>query len=256
MSYDLSFLYDYIERNDKTRNHDFFNTVISQLSIIYGTDNIKKAAQKRNVNDFKTILKTYNYPESEIETFFLKIFTIFTKYKNQYYEKSNFFIEIEKQIIDMMVFKINATKVDDNEIIHFENTLYSKYNPNLICRIFNLLFNKNDDSIYNYWLTKKEIDFDNVDVEFLPNIKYEQFGLSLDEVKKMAPRKIKNLNEQIVLMAKDDETNNGGRTQNITQDNQKRLVLTSGNAIVDAILLMGFIATQLFIGLLIFLKLG
>jgi len=204
--------------------HNIFLNVLKQLIIIYGEDNIIKPFLDNNESLFTTNLQAYGYPLESV-TKWLRAMEAFSRDN----KKPNYFFElIEEHLIDMYTYKVMKTKnMSDKEA--FEKLLYTDNSANLIIRLYNLLYNKNIKSITEYWQNKlyeleHPIDLE-APITFLDPKLYQNYGLSIEEVKKMSNKDIEKINKQIIASENSGSDTSGGRSKK--SDEVKKLVLAT-----------------------------
>ena len=95
----------------------------------------------------------------------------------------------------------------------------------------------------NIYLYKHNYVFDEIEPDLLTKTLYEKHGLSLNEVKQLSNLKVNEINSMIIT----EEENN----EKIHKLNPFKLVLSSGNGIVDTLVLFSIVLTEIFIGFLI-----
>lgn len=208
----------------KYHKHSVFSNVIKQLIIIYGKENIFDLHLNNKELEFEKVLQQYGFCEDSIQKWLgaLEAFYRDNKFPNYFFEL------IQEGLIDMYVYRAKETNnMSDRE--DFEQLLYIDNSPNLIIRLYNLLHNKNLKSINEYW-QNRIFELENP-IDFLEPIKYlepksyENYGLTLEEVKRMSKEQIEKINRKITDSQSTSGDTSGGRTK--TAENVKKLVLAA-----------------------------
>ncbi len=207
----------------KYHKHSVFSNVIKQLVIIYGK-NIIDLYLNNNELEFTKVLEQYGFCHESLQKWLgaLEAFYRDNKMPNYFFEL------IQEGLIDMYVYRVKKTNnFSDKE--EFEKLLYIDNSPNLIIRLYNLLHNKNIRSINIYWESRL-FEIENP-IEFIEPIKllepklYENYGLTIDEVKQMSKKQIQQINKKIIESQSSSSDTGGGRTK--TAENGKKLVLAA-----------------------------
>jgi hypothetical protein len=208
----------------KYHKHSVFANVIKQLVIIYGAENIINLYENNNELEFTKALVQYGFCYESLQKWLgaLEAFYRDNKMPNYFFEL------IQEGLIDMYVYRVKKTKnFGDKE--EFEKLLYIDNSPYLIIRLYNLLHNKNIKSINAYWESRL-FELENP-IEFIEPIKllepklYENYGLTIDEVKKMSKNQIEQINKKITEAQSSSSDTGGGRTK--TAESGKKLVLAA-----------------------------
>lgn len=239
------------EKQNKFAKHNPILNITKFLIIIYGEINIINPYLSQNLSVLLNNLTVYGLKKSEVQEFLDNLEEFYQKYiANRCLENTELLNQIYFNLIDMVKSKGKKQLITISEFASYEELIYSKNNVNPVIKLYNLLINKKPDAIGNYWYkVKTELLHPVVEVNkplLAANI-YQNYGLSYDEVSKLSVNEIVKLNARI-QNEMDTETS-GGRTV----ENPKKLILTSGNAVIDSVLLLGFIATGILVGFIILL---
>lgn len=241
------------EKLEKFSSHNFMSNVIRQLSCVYSEAVVVSCFSTANKNNIISSFSVYGYSKENIELFLKNLLVFYTEYiLTKKYKKDSLIQDIEKNIIDMMICRMKKMLIDEENINLFEDTLYSPNSRSIPVKVYNFLLSTNGEAALDYWKKEKN----NVHrISYLAQNLYEKYGFTFNEVLQLDEKSVLEINKIITKSEQDGGNVTGGRNESIINEKPKRLVLTSGNAIVDAILLMSFIATQLFVGLLVAIEL-
>ncbi|HOP65456.1 MAG TPA: hypothetical protein PLX66_00300 [Bacilli bacterium] len=206
------------------KKHNIFSNVINQLIFIYGKENIIDPFLNNDENLLEKNFQLYGFSKEALEKWLRSLEALFRDNK-----KPNCFFEIVQEgIIDMYSYKVKYTK-NITDYYQFEKLLYLSTNSNFMMRLYNLLHSKNTRAIDEYWQNclfqlRNPIDFE-MPVEYLTTDKYQSYGLTLEEVKKMSTTDIIKLNKKITESETSDGEVSGGRANK--NDEVKKLVLAT-----------------------------
>ncbi len=212
---------------DKTKKyvkHNVFSNVIKQLIFIYGEETMLSLFNQNDDEKFAKIVSQYGFCKDSIQKWLNAMEAFYRDNK-----KPNYFFElIQEGLIDMYIYKVKSTK-DISDRYDFEKLIYVDNSPNLIIRLYNLLYNKNIKSINEYWKNRlfelyNPIEFKEV-ITYLSDKQYEDHGLTLEEVKRMSKEQIDKINKKIIVAENSSDETSGGRTN--IPDNNKKLVLAA-----------------------------
>lgn len=210
------------KKSNKYNPHNVYANIIKQLIFIYGEEKIMTPFENNNPEEFVTNLMAYGIGTSTIEKFLIHL-------GNYYLTKDKGYLleNIEKIIIDMYVKEASKNGFNEDDETEFEALLYTRTSPNLMLRLYNLLFNKNYNGITDYWKSKVfelnnpiELHLSNIYLE--PEV-YERFGFRMEHVREMSESEVIMLNQKIEANMAGDNATDGGRQE--TNNEVKRLVL-------------------------------
>ena len=211
-------------QSKKYQKHNVFSNVIKQLIIIYGKENIVDLFMQNNEAKFEKELEKYGFCRDSVQKWLGAMEAFYRDNK-----KPNYFFElIQEGLIDMYIYRVKVNK-DLSDMADFEKLLYVDNSPNLIIRLYNLLYNKNIKSITEYWKNRlfeleNPIELE-VPITYLDAKLYENYGLTLEEVKRMSKEQIDKINKKIIDAQNSSEDASGGRAK--TEENAKKLVLAT-----------------------------
>lgn len=209
----------------------FEKYIVNCLKFIFGEKIIEEIKESNNIE----ILQEYidqKYKDPKLYESFIKDIMNYEKECSNSNSISlpNIKGAIISDIINMYVY-LNITKeLSLEEIKSFEELLYSIKIPK---------------QTKEYWKQKKiliqnEITLVEIKPVLLPEKRYEQAGLKIDDVKKMDSRMIKKLNDYIESKIPEPKK-------------QSNLVLDSGSGFVNILLISSIIVTEISVGLIYFL---
>ena len=212
------------DKSKRYQKHNVFSNVIKQLIIIYGKENIINLYLENNEEKLEKELEQYGFCRDSLQKWLGAMEAFYRDNK-----KPNYFFElIQEGLIDMYIYRVKKTKdFEDQE--EFEKLIYTDNSPNLIIRLYNLLYNKNIKCITEYWKTKlfeleNPIELE-IPATYLSANLYENYGLTLEEVKRMSKEQIDKINKKIIDAQNNSGDTSGGRAK--ANDDIKKLVLAS-----------------------------
>lgn len=160
---------------------------------------------------------------------------------------TNSVVTIHKILIKMILLKNLYKGLSKEEIAYYD--YYLSVKEIRLKKILDLATNNIDDTI-NLWVRKRNIYlykhnyvFEEIEPDLLTKTLYEKHGLSINEVKQLSNLKVNEINNIIIT-----EEENSKKIHNL---NPFKLVLSSGNGIVDTLVLFSIALTEIFIGFLI-----
>lgn len=233
----------------------FENIVVRFLIALFSESAIIEAYQKQDAFLLKTTIKQDGY----------KKFNRFMAQLQKYYEWQNnrqkatrsiYFEKVQIDLIEMVMKKIDAKKINPMELIKFEQLLYTVDNPNPFMRLLNIYAAQNPDIVTQKWQVAKYrsshlIKLDNVKQVALDPRAYQLYGVTLEEVKNMSSEQVSAINKQILENCNIDDTE-GGRTQRL--DDVLKKVLEppkASSGVANAAIISSFVAVWLAIGMFI-----
>lgn len=243
------------DKQFKSLKHDPLLNVCKFLVGIYGEINVVNPYLSGNISVLATNLTVYGMNIEKIDEFLLNLNEFYQEYiVKKGLQKTELLAKIYFILFDMVLAKSKRENISDAEFHFFETLIYSGNNNNYLMKLYNMFINKDKNAIFAYWSkTKDEIKNPVIMVKEEPKplleaAVYANYGLSYEEVSQMSMEEIIKINDQITKQS--DNTTTGGRNV----EKPKKLVLTSGNAVIDSILFLGFVATQLLMGFILILE--
>lgn len=248
---------------------DFLLNVIDLLMDIYDKEKLINVYNQGNEAEFNKILLQFGLPTEELNNFY-KTTLEFYHWNNSAFIKTTLINDIQKTIIKMIKLKNETVNLSDNEIRDYEQKLYIKGTNGL----YNKINSVNPDEIFMIWEETKaemsnnklkdisipkfskaetfsqeefQITVNHKRPNLLENDKYESFGLTIEEVKKLDDSQIENINNRILQLELNNSESSGGIV-NQKEAKEKQKVLTpqnisGGGGFVDRLLLLGIMAT-------------
>jgi len=253
-------LNDYLNNKNKPEGivfNSFLVVVIRMLVAIYGELDIINPYITKNEESFNNNLMKYGANVDLIEK--LK------KMINEYYyiekrnlhaiirEDNNYFIEIQKCVIDLFNEKRLNYGITDSESKEFFNLLYTPGTSNALRMSFNYLNAGNIYEIAEYYknsMKNKKVENKEEKKKLLGFDVYKLFNISIADLSKMNEKDIDNLNSSIYksLNIKENAMNKDylleEKIKEITMQNNP---VTTGNGYVDILLIMSIIVTVIMI---------
>lgn len=229
--------YDFFYGN----NTSFERHIVECIADIYGKEHIKAYYEKKDENDFQSMIYQYRLKTTVYENV-LRDMSKYEAFKKQSANnpalKTDIMSMIESNIITMFITKSLVVKPSEEEISHFENTLLNDF------EMIKLHFNKSIDPNYTrqIWTKKKKLLNDNIELvevkpEFLDAGIYTRFGININDVKNMDYRMVEELNRYVTAKLDMESSKDKKQKKNNTT------VLSSGNGFVDAITIASIIVT-------------
>ena len=229
----------------------FERHVIECLVDIYGKEKLKRIYDEKNESKFIDMIYSYKVSHKVYDNFLRDTFK-FEDYKREKVMnstlKTDVACSIEISLITMFLHKSIIMQPSLEEISHFENNLLNDFS--IIKFHFNNSLNPNHTR--EAWEKKKKILYTNVELEeikpeFLDEFTYARFGIDIENVKDMDNKMVLELNKYIKnkLLVVESET-----VEKTKPKLTANTVISSGNGYVDALLMIGIIATEFSIGLI------
>lgn len=233
--------------------NSFLVVVIRMLITIYSELDIVNPLSISNEELFKNNLTKYGYTKNRVNLFLenLKNYYHVEEYnaKNTIKFRNDYFIIIQKDLIDMFISKRNNYQVSDEETKDFYDLLYTPNSPNPLRVSFNFLMADNVLEVDKYF--KNQLA--NSGKKLIPeekhylNIKaYELLNYSMDDIRGMDSKGIDRVNTQVYdyFKIRENAINKeyllDKAIEALERENNK---VTSGNGFVDILLVLSVIAT-------------
>ena len=233
------------------RINTFEMHVIKTLTIIYGEKSILLPYKIDNEVAFKCNLLMYGLKETEMEDFI--------KYMDEYYnfmqnykserKATGLINEIETLLLSMITKRGKKYPYTDEELREFD----SIFNPsNGELKQLKQLVSSNQGLIVREWATQKE-ELTNTQIRLKainPNLLdpkiYFKYGYDIKTIADLSEKDIDDVNNLILR-----EENKLYKLTNSVKTKQ-RIVLTTGSALLDLLIILSVVATELMIGVIIF----
>ena len=228
-------------------SHYYELTIIELLVKIYDRINIVVPYKTKYERTFITNLQVYGLSSEDVSKFInaLNDYNSWLLGAKGTYTDS--VITIHKILIKMILLKNLYKGLSKEEIEYYD--YYLSVKEIRLKKILDLATNNIDDTI-NLWVRKRNIYlykhnyvFEEIEPDLLTKTLYEKHGLSINEVKQLSNLKVNEINSMII-----NEEENNEKLHNL---NPFKLVLSSGNGIVDTLVLFSIVLTEIFIGFLI-----
>ena len=251
-------LEDYLSSKDKPEGvlyNSFLVVVIRMLISIYNELDIINPYKTRNVDIFDANLMKYGAKKEKIDTFKRLLdgfYTIEKRNETSLRRESNiYFIEVQKNLIDLFNYKRFNYGVTDKEVKEFFDLLYTPGTSSALRQSYNYLNAENIYEIAEYYNSETEKNVQNAEKEkkdLLSFDLYKLFNVSISDLSKMSSEEILKLNRNIYKSL--DVSENAINKEYLLQEKIKELTnpktpLTSGNGYVDILLIMSIIVTVL-----------
>ena len=233
--------------------NSFLVVVVRMLINIYSELDIVNPLSISNEELFKNNLTKYGYTKNRVNLFLENLRNYYrieeynahntTKFRNDY------FIIVQKDLIDMFIAKKNNYQVTEEETKYFYELLYTPSSPNPLRVSFNFLMTDNALEVDNYFKTQLA----NSGKKLIPeekhylNIKaYELLNYSMDDIRGMDSKGVDRVNTQVYdyFKIRENAINKDylldRAIEALERENNK---VTSGNGFVDILLVLSIIAT-------------
>ncbi len=250
---------DYLKSKDKPESilyNSFLVVVIRLLISIYGELDIinpyhmnDEEALNINLMKYGSNLEKINNLKRLIDGY-LKIEE---KNKNGVEKEENiYFIEIQKEIIDLFTLKRVNYGVSESEQKLFFDLLYTPGTSNVLRQSINYQYASDIYEVAKYYKEKSAIQGkDSKEKKELLNFNvYREFNIGINDLSKMSNSQIQSLNKQIyqAFDIKDNTMNKENiLNEKLNEINKSRRLLTTGNGYVDILLIMSVIVTTIMV---------
>lgn len=244
--------------NNDIVNNSFAVMFLKMLAIIYGEVDILNPYILKNEKSFQQNITKFGYSNEDYEKFinnYQNYYDIEKENNSLSIKKSNpYFVDIQKQLIDMFCKKKFAYKVSNIEEKEFFSLLYTSKTTHPLRSSYNYLTANNIREVEDYFYEQ----IDKIPEELAKpkksnvlNIEaYEILNYSLTDIANMDPESVDRVNENVYDFFEIDE-NAENRVDLLNQavENYKRYntKLTSGNGYVDILLVIGVVVTVILI---------
>ena len=239
--------------------NSFLVVFIRILCLIYGELDIINPYYTNNSDMFKYNLKRYNCPDDVIDNLMLLLdmyYKIELKNENSLdKEENNYFVEVQKKLIDLFIYKIENYEVNDLEYKSFFDLLYTPATSNPLRQSYNYLKALNPFEVATYYQERinnaKKFGKKIEQKELLNLDIYKLFNYKLSDISRMNNEELKNLNKNIYasLNINENAVNKNYLLEEAINklkynDNNK---VTTGNGYVDILIIMSIIVTSIMV---------
>ncbi len=255
---------NYIKYKNQINNieyNSFLTVVIRSLCVIYDELDIINPFTSADEETFKNNILKYSFDSKKYDELLEKL-NLFYQNEKTNLTPNNYFIEIEKLLIDMFISKKMNYDISSDEETNFKNLLYSPYSQNILMISYNYLHSKNPEEIINYYNNsvkinkkieiKKPKELLNPDAYRVLDINYTDVCLLNDEQRSKINEAVYaklNVNKNAVNA---DYLFDKALSEYFHKDDK----ITTGNGYVDILLIMGIVCTLIMlilVGTVIFL---
>lgn len=233
--------------------NSFLTVVIRLLVCLYSELDIINPIMTNNDDALKENLAKFGYSLENLETFFnnLQLFyEIDRKNEKLTIKKDNpYFVEIQKQLVDMLICKKLNFHLTEKEVVEFYSLLYTTSTKNPLRVSFNYLTAPKVTEVEDYF--KKQMR-ENVKViesqekDFLNMRAYEILNYNLEDIKIMDNERLEKINHQVYdfFKIRENAINKEYLLEKaIEAYEREKNKVTSGNGYVDILLVMGAMCT-------------
>ena len=233
--------------------NSFLVVIIRLLINIYSELDIVNPMVVNDEELLITNLSKYGYEKENIKLFLSKIQLYYDLEKENEHKvvkfKNKYFVDIQKDLIDMFIAKKLNYRITIEETKEFYNLLYTPYCPNPLQVSYNFLMAEDVLEIDRYF--KKEMKENVKEIKprekNLLNVKaYEILNYSMSDIENMDYSQINKLNHQVYDYFKIRENAINKKyllEKAIEAIEREKNKVTSGNGYVDILLIMSVICT-------------
>lgn len=257
---------DFKNSPDSEEFNSFLVVIVRILTLIYGELDITNPYRTNNVvglSGFDANLKKYGLSDNLLNEFKNQMLTYYQNENNIEILKE-YFIKIQRMLVDMFILKRSHVLVDVPEINELRDLLYLNDDKNNIKKALYDKLSPESDEIKNYLssrLFEQEHNF--IFTEYkdiaLSQEAYKLAGFNIVEVMNMSDQEIENINNKVYhfFRIKDTDLNKRKRLETAI-DYYKKYgnAITSGNGYVDMLLLSGIVATGLMVVVLVAIRIA
>lgn len=239
--------------NNEIIANSFEIMVLKMLAVIYGETDIINPYIIKSEKSFKQNITKFGYSGEDYENFkndFLEYYYIEEENKTLKIKKcNNYFVKIQKSLIDMFFSKKSNYRVTEEEENIFFDLLYTTKTTNPLRMSYNYLTAKNYREVEDYFYEKVEEAQTPVEPKKsnVLNIEaYEILNYSLTDIANMDSDSVDKLNENVYnFFDIEEDAENKTDLLNEAISNYKRYnqKLTSGNGYVDILLVFAIVMT-------------
>ena len=239
------------EGKQTDRLYAFEMYIIKALTIIYGEKSIILPYNIDNENAFKCNLLMYGIKESQMEDF-IKYMNDYYNFMNEYKSErraTGLIDEIEKILLDMISRRSKKREFTQDELNEFD-TVFNPLNGEL--KKLKDLIATNRGLIIREWQNQKEeltgtqIRLKAINPNLLDPKVYFKYGYDIKTIASLTEQEINEVNNIIIK-----EENKDNYLKNDTKA-RRRLVLSTGSTIIDLLVILSIIATELMVGFIVF----
>ena len=244
--------------DDEVVANSFPIMVLRMLAVIYGEVDIINPYIIRNEKSFKQNVIKFGYSTQDYEKFkndFLKFYEIDEENKISPIKKENpYFIQVQKDLIDMFIIKKENYKVSEEEEKSFFELLYTTKTTNPLRVSYNYLTTADIMEVETYFYKQLHKDEEKPEPPKKNNVlnieAYEILNYSLTDIANMDAASVDKINEHVYSFFEiDEEAENKNDLLNEAVQNYKKYNsrLTTGNGYVDILLIMGVVVTGIMV---------
>lgn len=231
--------------------NSFLVVVLRSLICIYSELDIFNPYITGNADSFKENLAKFGYPKEKIELLLTNLNNFYLEEK-EHYGKNDYFLEIEKQLVDMLICKKMNFHLTEKEVKDFYELLYTPRTPDPLRVSFNYVnSNGNIYEIDEYFRKQMQENVKVIEVKEknLLNLKaYEILNYSPEVIYKMSSEDIDKVNEQVYdyFKIRENAINKEYLLEKAIDEYLKeKNKITTGNGYVDILIIMSVICTTI-----------
>lgn len=251
---------DYILSKDNPNGvlyNSFLVVVIRMLINIYGELDIINPFQMKTEETFKNNLTKFGAQEEKVEELINLLEEYYKLEKRNVAslkrETNNYFISVQKCLIDLFTLKRINFEVSESERKDFFDLLYTPGTSNALRQSYNFLNAENVYEIAEYYKMSMQIETkkkEEVKKNLLGFDIYKLFNFSISDISKLNNEEVDKLNSKIYASL--DIAENAINKDYLLNEKIKSIKaqnnpITTGNGYVDILLIMSIIVTTLMV---------
>jgi hypothetical protein len=225
--------------------NSFFVVVIRLLCLIYDELDIINPYLQNNGSTFDQNLAKYDFEMDKILDFKVQLDNTYTQEIN--HQTNTYFVNIQKVIIDMLMYRKKKIGIEENKLNEFYNLLYTPNNTNPIQIAYNFQNAKVLDEVDKYYQEQLAKHQDIKPISHRVVLNPEAYELcDVDNFNELNTAQLEKVNDQIYNHFGIKETAINKEfllEQAIEEEKKNKNKITTGNGYVDILLIMGIICT-------------
>jgi hypothetical protein len=225
--------------------NSFFVVIIRLLCIVYDELDIINPYIQHNGTDFDKNLAKYGFEMDRILDFKVQIDNAYTEELN--HEQNKYFVNIQKVIIDMLIYRKKKIGIEDDKLKEFYNLLYTPSNTNPIQIAYNFQNAKILDEVDKYFQEQLAKHQDIKPISHRIVLNPEAYELcDVNNFNELNTAQLEKVNDEIYNHFGIKETAINKEyllEQAIEEEKKEKNKITTGNGYVDILLIMGIICT-------------
>lgn len=235
-----------IRRYLNEQNNNILDYIINSLILIYGEHDIINPFQLDKEELLVENMTKFNYPKESIYNFYELLDNFYLKEKNNL-KPNPYLYEIQKELINMFVFRKVIKNCGTDEVKDFKETLFLKSSQNeFALNIVETYLKENAEELENYFLEGMKKEPPKKVKSLLSPEAYRVINQDYTTVNLLSCEEVERINNLVydALNVRKNAINFDYLFDKALADFYKKdEKLTSGNGYVDTLLVMSVIAT-------------